>query len=157
MATEGSKRLDPVARAAAIRRVYGLARFLDNAIQIPGTNQRVGFDALIGLIPAAGDVISTGLALYIVVEAHRLGASGSVVARMIANIALDLLVGAIPGIGDVADVFIKANQRNVALLAKTLGEEEMKTAGVEWPVGAAPSAERADGPGRKRVPNAAVQ
>jgi hypothetical protein len=80
------------------------------------TNIRFGLDALIGLVPGIGDAITTVLSLYIVNEARALGAPRLLLARMLANVALDGFVGAIPLFGDAYDVAFRANRRNMALL-----------------------------------------
>ena len=87
-------------RADSVARMEALATFLDSAILIPGTNQRVGFDALIGLIPGVGDVITTALSAYIIWEARQLGLPRWKIARMIGNVALDTTLGAVPLAGD---------------------------------------------------------
>ncbi len=97
-----------------------LAWWLDEAFRIPGTRQRVGFDALIGLIPGVGDTLGALLSTYIIVEAARRGASPWTVARMLGNVAVETLFGAFPIVGDVFDAVFKANQRNMALLGETL-------------------------------------
>jgi hypothetical protein len=83
---------------------------------IPGTQIRFGADAVLGLAPGLGDAVTTGIACWIVYEAHRLGAPPRLVARMIGNVALDGVFGSIPLIGDAFDVLWRANRRNVALL-----------------------------------------
>ena len=70
-----------------------LSRLLDSAFVVPGTNYRFGLDALIGLVPGLGDVVSAAFSGYLVLHASRLGAPRSVVTRMMANIALDTAVG----------------------------------------------------------------
>ncbi|RIK76525.1 MAG: DUF4112 domain-containing protein [Planctomycetota bacterium] len=97
-----------------------LARWMDSAFTLPGTNIRFGFDALIGLLPGAGDTIATLVSLYILGIAQRAGASKATLLRMGVNIAADLLVGAIPVLGDLFDVYFQANRRNVALLARQM-------------------------------------
>ena len=71
---------------------------------------------MIGLIPGIGDAITTALSAYIVYEAHRLGAPRHLLLRMIANVALDGVVGAVPLVGDAFDVLWRANRRNMRLL-----------------------------------------
>jgi hypothetical protein len=93
-----------------------LARVLDNAVTIPGTKIRVGLDALIGLIPGGGDVAGAALSSIIVVMAMREGVPASVLWRMVANVAVDTAVGAIPVLGDLFDVAWRANARNAELL-----------------------------------------
>jgi hypothetical protein len=97
-----------------------LARLLDTAGRIPGTNVRFGLDPILGLVPGLGDVAGAALTGYIVLVGARLGASRSVIARMVLNIGIDALVGVVPVLGDVFDVAWKANTRNLALLERHL-------------------------------------
>lgn len=101
----------------ARRRLERLAWLLDDSIAIPGTNRRFGLDPIIGLIPGAGDVVGAALSLWLVVEAARLGAPGSLLARMLANVAVDSLAGVVPVVGDIFDFFWKANSRNREILS----------------------------------------
>jgi hypothetical protein len=103
-------------RADSVARLDALARLLDRAFLIPGTNQRVGIDALLGLIPGIGDLVSAALASYIIWEARQLGLPRWKVARMIGNLAVDTAVGAVPIVGDFFDVAFKANRRNMKIL-----------------------------------------
>jgi hypothetical protein len=103
-------------REERLARIDALSRLLDTAFIIPGTNIRFGLDALIGLVPGIGDAITTVMSLYIVSEARALGAPRLLIARMLANVALDGFVGAIPILGDAFDVAFRANRRNMALL-----------------------------------------
>jgi hypothetical protein len=80
-------------------------------------------DALIGLFPVVGDIITTTLSLFIVHEAYQLGAPGHVIARMLGNVALDGVFGAVPLVGDAFDVLWRANRRNVRLLREWLEHE----------------------------------
>lgn len=109
--------VDP--RAARLRL---LAKLLDEAVTIPGTRVGVGLDALIGLVPGVGDTAGLLLSAAIVMQAARLGVSVPVLARMVLNVAVDALVGAIPLAGDLFDVGWKANVRNVRLLQAALDE-----------------------------------
>ena len=104
------------ARTARIARLDALANLFDTALIIPGTNIRFGIDALIGLLPGIGDTITTLTSLYIVHEAYQLGAPRHLIARMLGNVALDGVVGAVPLVGDAFDVFWRSNRRNMALL-----------------------------------------
>jgi Domain of unknown function (DUF4112) len=107
-------------QAAARARLQRLAWLLDSAIPLPG-GYRVGLDGLIGLVPGLGDVVGALLSSYIVVEAARLRVPGSVLLRMLFNLALELVVGALPVVGDLFDVAFKANERNVRLIEASLG------------------------------------
>lgn len=106
--------------SAVDRRLRRLAWWLDDAFPIPGTRQRVGFDPLIGLIPGVGDTIGALLSTIIIVAAARRGASAWTVTRMLGNVAVETVLGALPIVGDVFDAVFKANQRNLALLADAL-------------------------------------
>ncbi|MFA5954959.1 DUF4112 domain-containing protein [Hyphomicrobium sp.] len=99
-------------------RVEMLAKALDSAIRIPGTNVVMGIDAVLGLVPVIGDAISAMIASYIIWEARRLGAPRWLIARMAMNTTLDTIVGSIPVVGDVFDVAYKSNLKNVALLKR---------------------------------------
>jgi hypothetical protein len=117
-------------RAARIARIDALATLLDTALVIPGTGVRFGLDALIGLVPGIGDIITTALSLFIVHEARQLGAPGHVIARMLGNVALDGVFGAVPLVGDAFDVVWRANRRNMRLLREWLEREERRFQGV---------------------------
>lgn len=117
------KYTDPALRTKAEKRLRTLAKLLDNAILIPGTQVRVGYDALIGLVPGIGDIVTGGLSMYIVYEGWKLGASGTTIAKMIGNVLIDVIIGEVPGLGDVADVFFRANVRNLKLLGIALDEQ----------------------------------
>jgi len=117
------RRGDTHARRATIERLDYLATLLDSALVIPGTGIRFGADAIVGLVPGIGDLITTALSAYIVYEAHRLGAPPHVIARMIGNVAFDSVISAVPVAGNVADVFFRANRRNMRLLRQWLARE----------------------------------
>jgi len=93
-----------------------LAHAMDSRFRVPGTSIRFGWDAILGVVPGLGDVATLAPAGIILLSAHRMGAPLSIKARMILNSGLDLLVGSVPLVGDLLDVGIKANRRNVGLL-----------------------------------------
>ena len=105
---------------AALQRLDRLARLMDERFRIPGTDRRIGLDGLIGLIPGIGDVVTGAIALYVVLEAWRLGASRLVIVRMLANLGIDVAVGSVPVVGDLFDIGWKANRRNVDMLRRHL-------------------------------------
>lgn len=149
----------PVSRAATIRKLQKLAKFLDSGISVPGTNARFGMDAVIGLVPGIGDVVTTGMSAYVVVQGVRLGASGKTVAMMVGNVAIDFVAGSIPALGDIADFFFKSNQRNLLLLAKdpNLAAEFEALGGIPQPTSQmANFADMTGGMGTRRVVNEAA-
>lgn len=105
---------------AARNRVETLARLLDGAVRIPGTDIRVGADAVLNFVPGIGTVAAQGLSAWIVFEAHRLGVPKPALLRMVGNVAVDTLISAIPLVGWAGDIFFRANQRNLALLQRHL-------------------------------------
>jgi hypothetical protein len=111
-------------RYERVARLDALATLLDTAFILPGTNVRFGLDALIGLVPGIGDAITTAMSLYIVHEARQLGAPSHVIFRMLANIAIDGFVGAVPLLGDAFDVIWRSNRRNMRLLREWLARED---------------------------------
>lgn len=105
-----------LSHAAGIARIKRIARVMDVALHIPGTKIRFGADSIIGLVPGAGDLVTMGVSLYVLAEAHRLGAPRSLLLKMAGNIAIDSSIGAIPLVGDVFDMFFKSNTKNTKLL-----------------------------------------
>jgi len=115
-------------RIEALRK---LQRLLDEVFRVPGTNIRFGWDPIVGLIPWAGDALTAILSCAIIVQAHHMRVPKVVQLRMLFNVAIDLIVGAIPIVGDVADVFWKSNTRNFALLERHASAAARPTAG-DW-------------------------
>ncbi|HEU0055086.1 MAG TPA: DUF4112 domain-containing protein [Longimicrobium sp.] len=110
--------------AGAFRRVERLAYLLDDSIPVPGTGRRFGVDAVIGLVPGFGDAAGALLSAYIVLEAARLGTPFAVLLRMVLNVAVESVVGAVPLLGDLFDAGWKANARNVRLLRRAVDRPE---------------------------------
>ncbi|MGQ0713542.1 MAG: DUF4112 domain-containing protein [Gemmatimonadaceae bacterium] len=106
----------PTRSPESTARTRDLARVLDEAIRIPGTNIRIGLDALLGLLPGGGDIAGGALSALIMLQAARAGAPTSVLARMLGNVVVDTVVGTIPLLGDLFDVAWRANSKNVRLL-----------------------------------------
>lgn len=92
-------------------------------------------DPLIGLIPGAGDIPTAALGLYVVAEAMNAGVPKGKIFRMLVNLGIDLVGGAIPGIGDIFDFFYKANVKNAAIFRKYLEEARAEAGGVEEQTG----------------------
>ena len=111
---------------AALERTRTVARLLDSAIPVPGTNYRVGLDSIIGLLPVSGDIVTGVIGLYVVAEAGLVGVPRNVLGRMVFNILVDVLIGSVPAIGDLFDAAWKANLKNVDLL-----EEYLESDGID--------------------------
>lgn len=108
--------------AADVRNLRIFGKLMDNAVELPGVNQKVGLDALIGVLPVAGDGVSFMISLYPLVVAYRAGAGPALLLKMGGNLLLDFLVGLIPVLGDLFDVAFKANVRNLRLLGIELDD-----------------------------------
>ena len=115
-------------RARSLAEVEGLAWLLDNSIPVPGTGgRRFGIDAIIGIVPGVGDVVSGVLGLLVVWRGSRMGLPRIVVARMLLNALIDIAIGAIPIIGDAFDLWFKASTRNLALMRRHLERPDTST------------------------------
>jgi hypothetical protein len=110
-------------REQRLARLDAVAKLLDIAFIVPGTNIRYGIDGIIGLIPVVGDIIATALSLWLVREARALGAPWHITARMLGNVAVQGVVGAVPVAGDAFDVLFRANMRNVRLLRRWMDRQ----------------------------------
>lgn len=112
---------DAASAAARLKRLKTLAWAVDGIFRLPGTRFRFGLNSVIGLTPAAGDVMLAGISLYIVNEARKLGLPKEKIARMLANIGVEAAAGAVPLIGNLFDMGFKANLRNIAIIEEHLG------------------------------------
>jgi NAD/NADP transhydrogenase beta subunit len=97
-----------------------LSRLLDSWFRIPGTSIRFGLDGIIGLVPGIGDILAGLASCIIIVAAWVRGAAYVTIARMLVNLALDVIIGTVPFLGDAFDIAWKANRRNYALLTRHL-------------------------------------
>lgn len=102
------------------RRLDRYASLLDNKFRIPGTQIRFGWDAIIGLLPGLGDTLALLMSAVILIEAKRIGAPKSLLLKMAGNMGLEWLIGLVPILGDIFDIYWKANIRNMALLKEHL-------------------------------------
>lgn len=115
---------------AALSRLQFIANLLDSAFVVPGTKQRIGIDAIIGLVPGIGDVLTTLLSTYIIWEAKNLGVSKLALGRMLTNLGIHAAIGSIPIIGDMFDAFFRVNQRNMRILRAQIGTKSPQASGV---------------------------
>ena len=97
--------------------VRDLVRLMDGAFRIPGTDFRIGLDPIIGLfLPGLGDVLGAVPSMLLLTLASRNGVPPVIVLRMLVNIAIDSLIGAVPVLGDIFDATFRSNEQNLALL-----------------------------------------
>ena len=125
-------RIDPTRTArlaAAERRIAHMTRLFDDLIEVPGTGgRRFGLDPIIGLIPVIGDVAGAVASFWIIGEAARFQLPRIVLARMVVYASVDMLLGALPFVGDVLDFFSKANERNLVLFRRHASDPGASTA-----------------------------
>jgi Domain of unknown function (DUF4112) len=118
--------------APELRWVEDVTRLLDTKYRIPGTSIRFGADFLIGLIPGAGDLLSMLFSGVLIATMAKHGASASLTAKMLSNVVIDTLVGSIPILGNIFDLFYKANHRNLLLMREYY--EAGRHGGSVWPM-----------------------
>jgi hypothetical protein len=114
---------------AAEARIQRVTHLLDELVPIPGTNQRVGLDPVIGLIPVVGDVTAAAVGGWVILEAARFGVPRWALARMVVNLVVDLAIGLIPLIGDLLDIVTRSNSANLAIFRRHALDPDATTAG----------------------------
>ena len=124
----GNFKITPGGTEESVARLEALGRLMDGAFVVPGTNIRLGLDAIIGLVPVAGDMISGLVSSYLIWEARQLGAPRWLIARMVGNTLLDTTIGAIPVVGDAFDIMFRANMKNMTLLRRHMEKRGLKRA-----------------------------
>ena len=122
---------DPV---SVRRRVEAMEVLLERAFTVPGTSYRVGLDAIVGLVPVIGDLITTAMGAWIVWEARNLGMSKFQVMRMAGNVGIDTVIGAVPLVGDLFDLAFRSNSRNLRILRRWLDKHHPETMTIEGEV-----------------------
>lgn len=101
-----------------------LSFLLDEAFTIPVIGVRIGWDAIIGLVPVIGDGLGAVISSYFVYKAMRFKLPATTVVKMLLNIGIELILGMIPLLGDILDVGWKANRRNYQLIEVFLAQKE---------------------------------
>jgi hypothetical protein len=109
------------------QRLELMEQVLERAFTVPGTKQRIGLDAVLGVVPVLGDLISAAMGAWIVWEARNLGMSRWQLTRMSANVGIDTAIGAIPLVGDLFDIVFRSNSRNLKIIRKHLDRHHPRT------------------------------
>lgn len=118
--------------AVSVRaRVTAMEKLLERSFVIPGVNMPVGLDALVGLVPVLGEIVTTAMGAYIVWEARNLGLPKWKLARMGANVLFDTLIGAIPVVGDAADLVFRSNTKNLKIILKHIDKHHPEARVIE--------------------------
>lgn len=117
--------------ASVRKRIETMETLLERAFTVPGINRPIGLDAIIGLVPVVGDLVTAAMGTWIVWEARNLGMSKLQLTRMAANIGFDTLLGAVPFVGDAFDFFYRSNTRNLRIIRKHLDRHHPSTAVID--------------------------
>ncbi|OKH37175.1 hypothetical protein NIES2119_14455 [[Phormidium ambiguum] IAM M-71] len=119
--------MNTLERLATLNRIRKFTYLMDSAFRIPVIGFRFGLDPIVGLIPGAGDIVSTAFSAYLIYLAARFRLPPQIFRQMIFNVALEAVIGTVPLVGDIFDAFYKSNIRNLALLEKHLGIDDPET------------------------------
>jgi hypothetical protein len=106
---------------ARLTRLRRLAWLIDGAFALPFTRFRFGLNSIVGLLPVGGDAVLALISLYIVYEAAQLGVPSRLIGRMLVNVAIEAVGGSVPILGDLFDMALKANLRNLAIIEQHFG------------------------------------
>ena len=120
--------------AAVRQRIEAMEALLERAFVIPGINRPVGVDAVVGLVPVLGDIVTTAMGAWLIWEARNLGMSKFHLARMAGNVGVDTLVGMIPLVGDLIDFAFRSNSRNLRIVRRWLDKHHPETKVIEGEV-----------------------
>lgn len=106
------------------QRVFGsqidrLAKIMDSAITLPIVG-RVGLDAVLDFVPVVGNFAGAAVSLTLIARTLQYGPPPALVSKMLSNVLVDVILGAIPVVGPLADMWFKANDRNAALMREFL-------------------------------------
>lgn len=106
--------------AAVRRRIEAIEKLMEGLFTIPGINKRAGLDAILSILPVGGSAVAAVMGSWLAWEARNLGMPKTAFVRMAGNIGLDALMGAIPIIGVIPDLFFQSNTRNMRIIKKHL-------------------------------------
>jgi hypothetical protein len=129
VAAHAFTRLARFAQASGIgvdeaQRIFGvqidrLAKIMDSAITLPIVG-RVGLDAVLDLIPVFGNFAGAAVSLTLIARTLQYAPPPSLVSKMLSNVLVDVLLGAIPLVGPLVDIWFRANDKNAALMREFL-------------------------------------
>ena len=113
------------------QRIFGveidrLAKIMDSAITLPILG-RVGLDAVLDLVPVVGNFAGAAISLTLIARTLQYGPPPALVSKMLSNVLVDLILGAIPVVGPLADIWWKANDKNSALMREYLNSDDRRS------------------------------
>ena len=113
------------------RRVEALERLLERLFVLPGINRPVGLDVILDLVPVAGSTAAAVIGAYLAWESRNLGMSKWHLTRMAGNITVDWLLGLIPWVGAIPDLFFRSNSRTLKIIKRHLDKHHAGTATID--------------------------
>jgi hypothetical protein len=122
---------DPV---HARRRIEAMEHLLERSFTIPGTRFPVGLDVVLDLVPGVGTTVAAAMGAYMAWEARNLGMSKTQIARMAGNIGFDWMLGMIPWVGAIPDLFFRSNSRNLKIIKKHLDKHHPASVTIDQPL-----------------------
>lgn len=117
--------------ASVRRRIEAMEHLLERSLTIPGTRFPIGLDVVLDLVPGIGTTIAAAMGAYMAWEARNLGMSKTQVARMAGNVGFDWVLGLIPWVGAIPDLFFRSNSRNLKIIKKHLDKHHPSTATID--------------------------
>ena len=117
--------------ASVRRRIEAMEHLLERSLTVPGTRFPIGLDVVIDLVPGIGTTIAAAMGAYMAWEARNLGMSKTQIARMAGNVGFDWVLGLIPWVGAIPDLFFRSNSRNLKIIKKHLDKHHPSTATID--------------------------
>ncbi len=105
------------------RKADRVASLMDDGIAVPGTKIRLGWDSILGILPGIGDTATLLSHIFLIVQARAVGVRKRVYVKMIVNALIDFVVGIVPVVGDLLDIFWKANRKNAELIRQEIARQ----------------------------------
>lgn len=117
--------------ASVRRRIEAMEHLLERSLTVPGTRFPIGLDVVLDLVPGIGTTIAAAMGAYMAWEARNLGMSKTQIARMAGNVGFDWVLGLIPWVGAIPDLFFRSNSRNLKIIKKHLDKHHPSTATID--------------------------
>lgn len=117
--------------ASVRRRIEAMEHLLERSLTVPGTRFPIGLDVVLDLLPGIGTTIAAAMGAYMAWEARNLGMSKTQIARMAGNVGFDWVLGLIPWVGAIPDLFFRSNSRNLKIIKKHLDKHHPSTATID--------------------------
>ena len=108
---------------ATERKLAKFANAMDSLVRVPFTKQGMGADAALSTIPLAGDLAGLALTSYAFVLGRQLGVPAHKMTPAVRLALIDMVVGIVPGIGTLLDIFIRPSRKTLGIVHEHLQQE----------------------------------